>query len=304
MTASPTGSALTDTEMTESIIRLMSLIDGSLYMPIHYEYDFNQAINRPNMELIQTNQNQNEPQLVAKLNEFLNTFLPNLPFLSWVNSRPIDITRDNSLKRLIENKFKESNIEKDPRRYQLTLFIQNVLTSHEISSILGVTRAISYLKEITEEELKKHIKNKLMNQSEINQISNLLNSVKHLNGESEKLSTLIRILKQEIYQTKSNSSRVIIFVRRRKTARMIQEFLSDNEWVKNEWNPEFFTGHGSGDCTDGMEWDADQRPALERFNEGQCRLLVSTNVLQEGLDVSVCDKVIIFDPLYSLTGKY
>jgi ERCC4-related helicase len=289
--------------MLEEMVRMSSLIDGSLYMPIIYNNDFQQAVTRPAMKLERTGEHYNEPVFVAKLNEFLNQYLPSLSFLDWVNSKPVDIVRDNWLRRLIESKFKESNLEGDPTRYQLALLARSIVESYEIMTVLGVSRAVSYLNDVIERAVANNAKNRVINQQEIACVERLRRSVQSLTGESEKLKTLVTILKSEdsVKATK-NQSRVLVFVKKRVTALIIKDFLCEIDWVKREWNPEYFTGHGSGDCVDGMSWVEDQAPRLEDFNAATCRLLVATNVLQEGLDVAACNKVIIFDPLHSLTG--
>ena len=35
-----------------------------------------------------------------------------------------------------------------------------------------------------------------------------------------------------------------------------------------------------------------QKEIIDKFNEGKCRLIVSTSVLEEGIDVATCDTVI------------
>ena len=52
----------------------------------------------------------------------------------------------------------------------------------------------------------------------------------------------------------------------------------------------------------GMGWDTEggQQEAIDEFNSGRCNLLVSTSVLEEGLDIETCEMVIIFSGTLSL----
>ena len=90
------------------------------------------------------------------------------------------------------------------------------------------------------------------------------------------------------------SSRGIIFVSMRRTAFKLCERLRVNAEVAERLNPAAFVGHGDGSY-DGMAWLGEQEVLLRDFRSGVIKLLVSTSVLEEGLDVPVCNLVIRFE---------
>ena len=191
-----------------------------------------------------------------------------------------------------------------------------VVTSNEISNILGLEFALQSLNDCFSrlefastpmERTKKAIvaipERRLGNADVYNGYSNLRDfvrrSVSHREGAfSNPSSGRFRQLKREIDKFVSRvkegkSSRGIVFVKMRKTAYDLCEQLKKVPGLNEALRPTYFVGHGQG--SDGMDWKAEQQEVLRKFRFGKIKLLISTNVLEEGIDVPVCNLVIRFD---------
>ena len=104
----------------------------------------------------------------------------------------------------------------------------------------------------------------------------------------------LRIRKFILRVREDQTSRGIIFVCMRKTAYKLCEKLRGNPDISRLLNPAAFVGHGDGGF-DGMAWKDEQEVLLQQFKSGEVKLLISTSVLEEGLDVPICNLVVRFE---------
>lgn len=125
---------------------------------------------------------------------------------------------------------------------------------------------------------------------------------------SSKTAILIERLLVIAHAPDADSVRILVFVQRRRTVHVRSVVIgftcsgSDSDQLKvsgfDFWfsaqalatmlqsipklaylSPSYIVGQGG---YDGMSWDEGQGEVLRRFRDGQCRILVSTSVLQEG----------------------
>ena len=109
---------------------------------------------------------------------------------------------------------------------------------------------------------------------------------------SPRLLELLGILKEM-----SEESKIIVFVETRRIASILVTILKENQEINEKYSPLKIVGQ-TGPF--GMNWLNDQEETIENFRNGNCNLLVSTSVLEEGLDIPGCNVVIRFDGIKSL----
>ena len=109
---------------------------------------------------------------------------------------------------------------------------------------------------------------------------------------SPRVSKLFAILKDL-----SQNSKIIVFVKTRRVAHLLTNILKENPEINKKFCPLKIIGQ-SGPF--GMSWLNEQDEVIEKFRHGNCNLLVSTSVLEEGIDNPDCDIVIRFDGVKSL----
>eukprot|EP00794_Sanderia_malayensis_P004794 gene4794-5421_t len=91
---------------------------------------------------------------------------------------------------------------------------------------------------------------------------------------------------EEILQNCTTDTRTIVFVRTQTGADILASHLTSRF---PDLNTRKMFGHGG---YYGMDWEDEQQQVLKEFRDGTTRLIVSTSVLEEGLDVAQCNMVI------------
>ncbi|MHA1542322.1 MAG: DEAD/DEAH box helicase family protein, partial [Candidatus Hodarchaeales archaeon] len=108
-----------------------------------------------------------------------------------------------------------------------------------------------------------------------------------------KLKHLVFELKKE-FDDPDADSRVIIFSNFRDTVRFLQV-----ELTKFEIETGVFIGHSSSKSDKGLT-QKEQIKVLDQFKSGEIKVLLSTSVGEEGLDVGNCDLVVFYDSVPSI----
>ncbi|PWI48954.1 hypothetical protein CEE45_04280 [Candidatus Heimdallarchaeota archaeon B3_Heim] len=109
-----------------------------------------------------------------------------------------------------------------------------------------------------------------------------------------KLGFMISDLRAELRDDSKNESRIIIFSNFRDTVHFLHEELTNSQI-----NTGVFIGHSSSKTDKGLS-QKDQLKVIDQFKKGEIKVLLSTSVGEEGLDVGNCDLVIFYDSVPSV----
>ena len=308
LTASPAG-ADTPQVTTTKLEELLSNLCACARMPSR-STDLEAYWNRPETtyEMVSLNTKQ---QL---LQSFVETYLTSLTVQIEAElkcPRALDKLRvltpnyRGALRKLIERCYGDKNRVKGLALGEHAMHMLSVI---EVNNILGNEYAVDCLVECikqlrTATSPMEQLKKKLIGSSE--QLRVLESSIASLKRASSLFSCsdryqhLTKELQNFIHRVeRDETSRGIIFVKMRKTAYKLCERLRQEPGISKRLNPAFLVGHGQG--SDGMDWRGEQEEILKKFRSGEVKLLVSTSVLEEGLDVPVCNLVIRFDSALTL----
>ena len=179
--------------------------------------------------------------------------------------------------------------------------VMQMLSVIDVSHVLGYKYASECLRECVQRIVHAAspkdgaLKKMLTSQTTFTYLRDLANGVVTQSAVSNRYNILVKHIKQFTRRAQDDeSSRGIIFVSMRKTAFKLCEQIRTIPGVSETLNPGTFVGHGQGSY-DGMAWRDEQDLLLKHFRSGVTKLLVSTSVLEEGLDVPICNLVVRFE---------
>lgn len=281
LTASPaSGNPI---QMKLQLAELSKLCRAQLITPCIYRDDLSAVVNRAETHFIQVNLTRGDSELSSAILENIKVIL-----VSVLNAKIA--TMDDVRACLKELSVMSRN---DPKVSSKYYQVQRLLAAFEMTSVLGSHYSRPFLLDLLQEKTP----------------LNSLSCSKHLLKtcqEHDEISPKVQALLDFIHSIdlKSNpDTRMIIFVETKRTARWLASFLQEKESLLSDsefrWNPTAFVGQSAGNI-DGMSWNTEQRPILALFRSGLIKLLISTSVLQEGLDVAACNHIVIFDRTWSL----
>ncbi|KAI8876441.1 dicer-2 protein [Backusella circina FSU 941] len=170
----------------------------------------------------------------------------------------------------------------------------------------GDKRLLSFLTDVSSKISFEGLDDDLLVEEEL-QIKEALNLCKYIKSErnpdisdltrfSPKVSRLISSLKCESQQANFCA---IIFVERRDTALALHDLIKSIDDL-NHIKPAVMTGHGSAEEGDMHMTYTQQNKIIQAFKENEIKLLIATNVAEEGLDMQPCNYVYRFDQLRTL----
>lgn len=179
---------------------------------------------------------------------------------------------------------------------QLTTWMLKWLDSLNILQISGPMKLIQLIRaDLEYAERNRALSNIASNLVPI--ISQLRQSVEEIftqhqiDENSPRLAELLSLLERH----RSDRERILVFVERRNTAERLCRRLTQYPHI-NELNPICVMGNTNG----GVAYKEHQQNVLELFRSGECKLLVATSVLEQGIDVAMCGLVICFDGVKSV----
>ncbi|XP_068758712.1 uncharacterized protein [Montipora capricornis] len=308
LSASPAGELLTERTLLK-LQELLKNLECDISTPM-MSGDLVPHVNSPETSYEVANAMNDDLKSVIQdhIHHLRNTHIDNAQGSHGLELHGVDVFSVNfrgAMRRLIDN------CHGDKRRIKPLIVgehIMQMLGVVDLSEVLGCKHAVECLKECVQRiqcaptPKDGVLKSILTYDATFLHVRNLVNPVIYGSSMSERYSILERHVRQFVYRSLDDeTSRGIIFVSMRKTAYKVCEQIKAIPQVTETLNPKAFVGHGQGSY-DGMTWRDEQELVLKNFNSGLTKLLISTSVLEEGLDVPECNLVVRFEGAATLRG--
>lgn len=122
---------------------------------------------------------------------------------------------------------------------------------------------------------------------------------------SNRVKRLLKFLEDEFVSTDVHKKQALVFVQRRFTAKVLYHVMkshfgcttTDEQSSGANVQPEFIVGHNAKleESIEQIIVQKQERKVIEKFRKHQVNVLVATNVLEEGIDLQMCNVVVMFD---------
>ena len=308
LTASPAGADKLETTITK-LEELLSNLCACARMPL-WSRDLELYWNRPETSYQVVSLNAKQQYLQSSVESYLKSLTKMIEDEAR-SPRSLDGLRvltplyRGALRKLIERCYGDKGRVKGLALGEHAMHMLSVI---EVNNILGNEYAVDCIEECIRqlqsatspmEKLKKKLIGSLDQLRILESSITSLRRVSSLFTSSDRYQQLTREIQDFSHKVQSDeTSRAIIFVKMRKTAHKLCERIREEIDIREQLNPAFLVGHGQG--SDGMDWRGEQEEILKKFRSGEVKLLVSTSVLEEGLDVPICNLVVRFDSTLTL----
>jgi len=130
-------------------------------------------------------------------------------------------------------------------------------------------------------------------------------------GVADQIDKLVQVLLEEKATTERHDEAYsgIIFVKLRTAAMLVAQILKYHPATRDTFKVGFLVGWSNDerrrnvlDLVVGAGNEQDQLQTLQQFREGEINLMIATSVLEEGLDVPICNNVVRFNRPDNITS--
>ena len=163
-----------------------------------------------------------------------------------------------------------------------------LLHAKGLAETQGMTSLRNYIKKLMDETLEEKPSKSSKELVERKEFREIIKICKESKVEHPKISRIMSLVSQRM--DSNPDSKIMVFAQYRDTCDLLVDKLSTISGA----NVEKLIGQSKG----GLK-QKEQIQMLERFRNGDCNILVSTSVGEEGLDISSTDLVVFYEPVPS-----